>query len=63
MAVRPGYESTYHYMGKTEINFYFMSTKNHSPISKTQQMVRSTITMELKNKIKVKKFLRRVEDH
>lgn len=36
-----------------------MSSKNHFEIIKTQQMVRSTITMEV-NKIKAKKFLRRV---
>lgn len=60
MAVRPGCESTVSLCGKkTEINIYFMSSKNHFEIIKTQQMVRSTITMEV-NKIKAKKFLRRV---
>lgn len=61
MAVRPGCESTVSLCGKkTEINIYFMSSKNHFEISKTQQMVRSTITTEVKNKINAKKFLRRV---
>lgn len=60
MAVRPGCESTVSLCGKKpEINIYFMSSKNHFEIIKTQQMVRSTITMEV-NKIKAKKFLRRV---